>query len=244
MALTGTSRGEGSIDNPYEFSPASNFSAGTMAVLVLAYNNAGAFGADPFTSVTDSNGNTWTTRQSYLRDPGSGSEGCVLRILTSMQNGGTLTTGSVITLNASPEVDRAAWTLSEVSSSTGTPFYVTGGTTSASGTTATITSSSITNTNMIFGGFAAEDEAAITADSDTTNGSWSTQQTAVNTTAGTGASAMRVCSQRKIVNADGAQTYNLSWSGSTNDAAIGWIEISDISETLFDPFGTLGIFGI
>jgi hypothetical protein len=68
-----------------------------MAVLCLAYDNSGASGADPYNSISDSLGNTWTSRQAALYDPGAASAGVALRIFTTNQSAGTLTTGSTVT---------------------------------------------------------------------------------------------------------------------------------------------------
>jgi len=253
MALTGTDRGTASVDDTavggeWPFSPASNFTSGSLAVLCLVYDNNGTGGTDSFSSISDTNANTWTLRQNALQDPGSQDAGTVLRVYTSNQNSGTLTTGDTITvfLDLSGIGDRIqfVYTLMEVDSNTASvPTYVTGASSNGSGTSASITSTSITNTNMIIGVTGIENDGAVTPDSDATNGSWSTHQTSTNTTAGTGNLAQRISSQRKIVTASATQTYNTSFTSS--DYCIAWIELTDITtDSLFDPFGTLGIFGI
>src|ERR1051326_8772503 len=103
MALSGTDRGQNSTNTAGQtslaLSPASNFNAGKMAVLCVAYDNAGSGGSDPFSSISDTKGNTWTPRQNVLNDPGAASAGQCLRIFTTMQDVGTLTTGDTITVS-------------------------------------------------------------------------------------------------------------------------------------------------
>lgn len=243
MALTGTNRGTGgnaTAATTIAISPASNFTAGSFAILALAYDNSGTQGADPYSSITDSVGNTWTSRQNALNDPGAASAGSTLRIFTSTIS--TLTTANTITVTFGTSTTAKSWSLSEVTAAVDfAPSYVTGAVATGSTTTPTITSGSITSGNMIFGAMANEGNATVTADSDTTNGTWSTQQTVAN---GTGTGGMQVASQYKVTTGTGTQTYNLTLSA-TGDWAIGWIEITEVSTLAgFDPMGMLGFFGI
>lgn len=246
MALDATDRGTGGNNtaaSTIAISPDANFNAGSMAVLAIAYDNSGGGGTDTYSSITDNVGNTWTSRQNALRDPAAASAGCVLRIFTCTP-ASALLSSDIITVTFSNNVTAKCWTLSEVIPASGFSVeYLTGATASGSSTTPTITSGSITNGNLIFGAIAIENTSAITAeDSDTTNGSWVTQQT-IN--AGTGTTGMQVASQYKIVTGTGTQTYNLTISPSS-DWAIGWIEVQEtaITAALYDPMGMMGIFGV
>lgn len=243
MALTGTNRGTSEGSNTgatHPFSPISNFTTGAMAVLCLAYDNAGTNGADSFTSISDSLGNTWTTRQSALRDPGASFAGIVLRIFTTNQDAGTITTGTVVTVTLAETEGHpySAATFTEISSDAGSVSYVNGGTTANNVDGVTITTSSISSGNAVIGCLAREGSSqAPSGDSDTLNGSWSTQQFELET------GNISIASQYKVVTADGAQTYNHSGFGF--DQCIGWINVSEVvSYTMLDPFGTFGIFGI
>lgn len=244
MPLTGTNRGTGgntTAGTNITITPASNFSSSTMAVLAIAYDNSGGGGADPYSSITDSVGNTWTPRINVLNDPGAASAGSTLRIFTSNMTT-ALTTANTITVSFSSSTTAKSWTLSEIAA--GTNFiveYVTGASATGTSTTPTITSSSITSGNLILGAMGNEGNATITADSDTTNGTWSTQQTINN---GTGTSGMQIASQYKVTTGTGTQTYNLTLSAS-GDWCIGWIEVREASLfTASDPFGQMGFFGL
>jgi hypothetical protein len=90
-----------------------------------------------------------------------------------------------------------------------------------SGTAHSAAAVSVENGYTIFGATALEQTTAATADSDTTNGSWSSAYTRAAST-GTQATSQSITSQQKTVNATGNQTYNTS-SGSTRDWAVNTI---------------------
>ena len=227
MALSGADRGTGG-DNTAATTlavvPASNFTAGAMAVLKVAYDNAGSGGSDNYSSISDNHGNTWTSRQNVLNDPGAANAGTCLRIFTCGQNIATLTTSSTITVTFAANVTAKVWTLDEISG--GTPTYVTGGNTTAATVSPTVTSGSIASERAIIGAVGAESGTTqtVTQDADTSNGSWSTQQT---TKIGSTTSGQTIASQRKIVTATATQTYNPTLSISS-DTCIAWIEISEL----------------
>jgi len=245
MAITvvgrGASTNPGFAGEDITMVPSSNCT-GKMGVFCIAYDNAGTNGADPYVSISDSNSNTWTARVNVLRDPGSISDGIVVRIFTTAFNGGLLTTSDQITVDVNNTMGAFATSLYDVNGDS--LSYVTGATTSGASTSGTITSSSIPDTDLIIGVTGIEQDDAITADSDTTNGSWANTQTAADTFTGINTNAISISTQTKIVNADGAQTYNTSWATSC-DYGLAWIQIHDTpSASSIDPFGTLGIFGI
>jgi hypothetical protein len=245
MALTGTDRGSGNNNvagTSLVVTPVSNYAASSFAVLVGAYDNSGANGADPFSSIVDSVGNTWTSRQAALFDPGAASAGVTLRMFTSDMTVSTLTTANNITISFGANSTTAkAWVLHEITSNVvgATISYVQGnvgaGVTSAA---PTITTASITIGNAVIGAGAAESANTWAGDADTTNGNWSTQQ---SNAAGTGAAGMSVTSQRKIVTASATQTYNPTLTSA--DCILAWIELTEILPSL-DPMGAMGFFGI
>jgi hypothetical protein len=63
----------------------------------------------------------------------------------------------------------------------------------------------------------------ITPDADTTNGSWSTQQ---STAQGTTTNGIAVASQRKVVTATATQTYNVTLDN-VADCILGWIQLTE-----------------
>lgn len=230
MAITGADRGTGTDQTgatSVAIIPASNFTAGATAILVLAYDNEG--GIDNYSSISDSIGNTWASVLNGMDSPGGADQdGVCLRVFICHQNIGNITTGTTITVNfgAASVVDKA-WTLSEGYSDTGrglTFAYLSGISTSGTTTATTSTSEAIAAETMIVGCFAVEGggAAAITADSDTTNGSWSSAQYADG---GSGTGNISAFSQYKIVTASGSQTYNVGTPNS--DRVIGHIVLME-----------------
>lgn len=247
MALVGTNIGTGgniTSATTIAIVPPTNFTSNTLAVLALAYDNSGPSGSDPYSSISDSVGNVWTVRTAGLNDPAAANAGSTLRIFTSPIS--NLLTTSTITVTFGTATVAKSWTLTQFSSNTvglTADVLSTGINTTGATTTPSSNATSVTNGNAIFGAMANEGNATVTADSDTLNGSWSTQQTIAN---GTGTSGMQVASQFKIVNATGNQTYNLTLSASGNwtVSVITIQEITAPTTSFFDPFGMNGIFGI
>lgn len=232
MAITGTDRGTGTHNtsaSSFTLSPSGNFAAGSFAVLVVSADNSASGGSsNNFTTVTDTNSNTWTLRQSPLFDNGAANAGVQGAIYTTPMDGGTLTTGSTITVNFGAATVAKAWTLSEVVPTSGSKIvYVTGGVnTGTTGTAPTVTTGSITNGNMVVGALFNEQGTGqtVTQDGDSTNGAWSAQQTAE---IGTTAAGMSVSSQRKVVTSTAAQTFNPTL-GVSSDVILAWVELSEL----------------
>ncbi len=235
MAITGTDRGSGNSNasaTTFTLSPASNFAAGSWAVLVVAADNSSSGGAiHEITSVTDTHGNVWTPRIAPLFDNGGVSAGVQGAIFTTPMAAGTLTTGSTITVNITTASTAEAWTLMEIVPTAGKVIsYVTGAVNTGAATNApTVTTSSITSGNMVIGALFNEYGTAqtVTGDGDSTNGSWSAQQT---NEIGTTAAGMTVSSQRKIVTSTATQTFNPTL-GTSSDVILGWIELTEIAGT-------------
>lgn len=229
MALTVTSRGtnkDKTAGTSYGFSPGSNFAIDSLAVLVIACDNAGTNGANPITGVTDNGtGQGWAQRQTVNRTPGSvANDGCSCEIWTQQIGSGRLNTTDTVTVAfGAVSVAAKAYTLIEVTAGGGTyARYLTGNTTSGSGTAFTMTTASIANTDAVICGLALEDNSSGADDADTTNGNWSTGQ-ASNTTTGGAATNIGTRSQAKVVTATGAQTWNFTVTNT--DWAAAWIEV-------------------
>lgn len=224
MALIVTNRGSAGLASATTLScaPTSNFQHGTLGVLVLAYDNSGASGADPFSSISDSLGNTWTSRQRALWDPGAASAGATCGIFTGILNNGLKTTDTVSVVVSSAAV--AAYALFEVSSDLGvTPVYQTGNVGTGATTGApTVTTSSLTSGWALIGGGAAEGGDTWAGDADSSNGTWSTQQHAAQ---GSGNSGMSVTAQSKVVTGTATQTYNPTLTSA--DCILAWIAASE-----------------
>jgi hypothetical protein len=242
MSLTGANRGDGT-DNAaqpaIQILPTSNFTAGAMAVLCVSSDNP-ASGND-INSVTDTLGNTWTKRQSPVIDPGAAAAGHQGAIFTTPQDGGTLTTSTLITIIWGANKTAKTWVLMEVVGSAGVPTYVTGniGTGGTGTTSPTITTGSITSGDMVIAMLALEagTTETITQDGDSTNGAWSAQQTRE---VGSTTSGSNIASQRKVVTATATQTYNPTL-GIAGDLCLAWIQIH---ETVTESHsGTLAVSG-
>lgn len=222
MALTGTDRGANNNNvagTSVTITPGSNFAAGSVAVLCLAYDNSGASGADPFSSITDSVGNTWYTIRRALYDPGAASAGVTLGMFFSYQGVATLTTANTITVSFGSSTTAKAWALHEVLCATGYIEILDGNANTAGSATGTptVTTATVPNGAILIAAAAAESANTFTGDSDTTNGNWSTHQSSA---AGTGTSGMSISSQRKVVTATATQTYNPTLTSA--DCILSW----------------------
>lgn len=230
-APTITSRGTGGNNTAATTlvcAPSGTIAAGSMGVLVIAADNAGSGGAAAVcpAEVTDSVGNVWTRRNSTIRDPNTASSGAELGIYTCNKLTTQLTTSDNITVtwDASVSVTAKAYTLTEIVPTDNTYHIVYGGTATGvtgNGANPTTTTSSITSGHVVIGGGAAEaSSGAWTEDGDTSNGTWTTQQTAGY---GTTTSGMCVTSQAKITTGTATQTYNPALAAV--DSAIAWISV-------------------
>jgi hypothetical protein len=147
-----------------------------------------------------------------------------------------LITTDQVTINFSPNTTSKAGAIFKVTPDAGfklsrlTSAFTAGAATG----TPTITTSSITSGDLVVGVLAAETNAAITADADTTNGNWSAQITDTGNT-GTVATSMRVASQAKVVTGTATQTYNPTLTSA--DVIIGWVSFTQIktSHTTLHP---------
>ena len=179
MALTMTDIGTGSNNTSattLSITIPSDFNYGSSAIISLAYDNAGSQGADPYLSITDTTGNTWSTVVSVLNDPAAASAGATLRIFKSDQTTGTLLTGSVVTVTFNTATTAKVWTINMIESDT---YLVNANNfNSAISTTATpsITTTALTNNNIVLGVVGGEGNGTRTGDTDTVGGNWSTAQ--------------------------------------------------------------------
>lgn len=229
-AITVQSRGTGGNTTgatSVTVTPGSNLAAGSMGVIVVAADNAGTAGnaANCNTSMTDSVGNSWTLRLDVWYDNGAASAGAELCIYTGALTT-AFTTANNVVVGFGNSVTAKSWTLTEiVPSALMVPQYVTGaGGPGATDGVPTITTTSITNGDVVIGGGAAEATLSWTGDADTTNGSWTNEQEIGN---GTGTTGAAVTSQAKVVTATATQTYNPTLTSA--DRIIGWIQITEVT---------------
>lgn len=236
--LTVTARGtvtNNSSASTFVCSPGSTIAAGSMGVIVLATDNATGAGATPmFTDATktDSVGNTWTRRQNVVYDPGANAAGTAIAIFTAPITT-QLTSGDNLTLNLAAAATPKVAVFWQVSGATGQDYLnsgvkCSGCTSGQTGTAVQLTTGSITNTNAVVCFVGAEGSSTITADSDTTNGSWNTQQTNV---AGTTTTGQHIASQVKVVTATATQSYDVTL-GTSEDWNAGWVEIQEVTTSV------------
>ena len=233
MALVGTDRGTGTHNTgatSFNLTVGGNFAEGSIAVLIVAADNSSSGGStNDFSTIVDlSQGNSFQARQLPIFDNGAASAGVQGIIATSEQHEGLLQSGQLISVSFGSSPVAKAWTLMEVKSDDprkSVKFVQGANGTGATTTTPTITTGSITNTNMVIAAIFNEQGTGqtITQDGDATNGTWSTQQTAE---IGTTATGMSVASQRKVVTASATQTYNPTL-GVSSDLIMSWIELTE-----------------
>lgn len=222
MSLSCTARGtggSGTAGTSLTATPSGNFAIGSLAVLVIAYDNSGSSGADPYSSIADNAGfgTRWFAKHNTLRDPSTASSGCVLRIFTC-QVDAPLTTSHTVTVTVSANA-AWAWALWEVVPDSGyVALYASQATGSGGTGNPTCTSPTVNVGEVCIGGISYEyGEAPATTDSDTTNGTWSTAQSA---NYGSTTSGISVSSQWKLQTTTAStQTFNQTRTNSSDYAA-------------------------
>lgn len=217
-----------------------NAAVGDLIVVAVAAANSGTSGASSIASCSDGGTNTFSKRGEINQTPGSASgDGATFAWFTAPVTGAL--SGATIQVNFSPNVAQKAITVYVVSATGGTIDTPTagGGQTGAS-STPSVTKGSVTSGYAFFGGVAAETDDGYTADSDTTNGSWSTLQD-VQADGGGDASAMQLATQYKIVTSTGGQTYNPTITGgASRDWAANWLEVGFTAGADPDPLTANG----
>jgi hypothetical protein len=221
MALTITDAGNGTdTASSASLSTGATITAsvGDWLVALIAADNAEASGGSSLTSVTDSAGNTYTQRANVTQDPGVANAGTTLGIFTAPVTS-ALSSGAV-TANFSPNTASKGIQVYRVQPGGGEAVqFVAADAVGSVGLTSTHSAAtvSVTNGDTIFGGAAIETNLAITGDSDTTNGNWSSIITMVANT-GTGNSSQSCSSQFKTVNATGNQDWAATTAGNVDSA--------------------------
>lgn len=196
-------------------------SVGDMLVAVVAADNNGTSGANSLTSVQDSSSNTWTQQALILYDPGAAAAGATLGVYTAPVT--SAPTGGTFTANFSPNTTAKALRVYRVQSSTGGVQVINAYTLSDAGSTGTTTTHSaptvsVTDGDTIFGFGAIESNTTMTADSDTTNGTWSASGTRTLASGAGDATSMAAMHQFKTVNATGNQDWAQTTAGSEDSA--------------------------
>lgn len=219
MALAITNRGLGTNNTAglsFTLSPTSNFAAGSTAVLCIAADNNSAGGAtNNIDSVTDSLGNTWTKRQGPVFDNGAAAAGVQGAIFDTEMDGGTITTGTVITVNIGTSTTAKTWTLTQIAPAAGNVARFRAGANKSAGATGTAmtlgASPSVNVGEVLVAAIFMESgttQTASTPDADATNGTWSANQYAE---IGSTTSGSCIISQCKLqTTAASTQTYDVT----------------------------------
>jgi hypothetical protein len=232
MALTVTSRGGGATTTGTTTASitgrSATLAAGSLGVLCIALDNAGSGGATAAapTTATDSKGNVWTRQADGIYDPGAASAGIEGAIYTAPIVTAFLTTDTLtLTWIAGVTVAAKAWTWYEVIPSAGNYAEFSSGTFGAGAGAANgqITTVSIPVGDAVIAGYFSENVAAVTGDSDSTNGSWTAQQTQ---TVGSTTSGVRIATQQKVqTTTPSTQSYDVTVS--SQDRIVGYIVVHE-----------------
>lgn len=235
MALTVTSRGTGTHNTGATTlvpgGRTATLAAGSMGVLAIALDNAGAGGATAAApaSWTDAKANVWTLRTdaSGVFDNGAASAGIEMAWYTAPITVALLTTDlGTITWAGGVSPVAKAWTWYEVIPGAGASVtYSTGGKIAgAAAANATVVTASVAVGNAVIAGYFAEGVAAVTGDSDTTNGTWTAQQTA---TIGATTSGVRIATQQKVQTTT-ASTQSYDVTVASQDRIAGYIMLAEV----------------
>lgn len=245
MAITATGRGTSGAEvgaggtGTNNLTPSGNCAAGSLLVAVYIYRNSGGGGADGFTSFTDTKSNTWTTQFTLKYDPAGADAGFMLRVLTTTQDGGTLTTGDTVTGQYNwNSGNGSVILLTELASNAGGTIGFLTGAIAASATSSaspTITSGTITVGDAIVGfGGSRLGTGTWSNDADTSNGSWVAAQQA------TFSAVYNAISQAKVVTGTATQTYNPTLSVA-NFQGLGWVSAHETPAATANPRRTTQI---
>ncbi len=190
--------------------------AGKLLLLCIAADNAGTSGVSSVSGVTDSGGNTYALIVETNRTSGAALDGCTASIYGSVLTSSLSTVlGSQIFVAFSPNTAAKGVLVYSVTGSSGAAYA----TDSASGSGATYSSNasaSMAVGDSYIGAIANESNTAPALDSDTTNGTWSTSQTAVSNGSGGDATKMSLRVAVKIVTGAGTQTMDAATGASTD----------------------------
>lgn len=207
--------------------PSSNCTAAGTLILCISYNNSLIDGSDPFDSIDDSYGNTWTLRVSQIQSPnGLAADGVIMRIYSTNQNISPLTTGDSIVVRFLEDIDVACSFLLQITSDNSITYTDANSAPFPSDHFPTISSISLTTNDIIIGCAASNGNSNKHGDSDTTNGSWSSDYTD-QTKNGV---SNQLISQYKIISGTGAQSYDPQLGEVTDlgeEIVIGYVVFTD-----------------
>jgi hypothetical protein len=227
MAATITDSGNSTAlggSNPvFITSAAQSGAVGDWFLAWIACSNDGSGGASvgPTLSLSGGGGGaaaTFTKRVDIVYDPGAAGAGAEL-IGYTIEVTGTITTGN-FQLDMTSTPTEASCELYKIVPGAGEAVsFIAADTTGSTGNASTYSAAtvSVTNGDMIFAAASIETDDAITGDTDTTNGSWSTILSRLDDN-GADAATMVCSSQYKTVTATGNQDWACT-SSTARDSA-------------------------
>lgn len=199
---------------------ASNVAAGNVLILAVTADNLSS-NTPTVSSISKPGGETasWTSLGAIPSSTATGAGGVVTELwaIKTTQQWNSATT---VTVTLSGSVTKKAVVLSEFN---GVDVRLRGSaaTSTSTGGTPTITSSATYQPgDLVLGWAGFENNAAPTADSDTSNGSWAAG-TSTFTTGGGAAANVAVILQYKIITGSGTQTYNPTGSSDSGAGVVG-----------------------
>jgi len=221
QAGTGNSTTSGTT---FSVTPTVSFAVNDTVVVCSAHDNLFS-GAPYISSVTDSQGNTYSLAAGNKTQGGSGADRATVAIYRCNVTT-ALSTSDTITITFSGSLAAKAVVLYKISAASNkkaslrlaaaaTPLP---STTNFSGGSPTMV-----NGEALIRALAIEDSQTVTGDSDTTRGSWSAAYSA--TALGASATAsMQIFTQTKIVTANGTQTWDVTFTSADTATAYGIFE--------------------
>jgi hypothetical protein len=221
QAGTGNSTTSGTT---FSVTPTVSFAVNDTVVLCSAHDNR-VSGSPYISSVTDSQGNTYSLAAGAKTQGGSGADRATVAIYWCNVTT-ALSTSDTITITFNGSLAAKAVVLYKISAASNkkaslrlaasaTPIPAT---TNFSGGSPTII-----NGEAFIRALAIEDSQTVTGDSDTTRGSWSAAYSA--TAVGASATAsMQIFTQTKIVTANGIQTWDVTFTSADTATAYGIFE--------------------
>lgn len=197
----------------------------SLFVLCVEYDNTGSGGSDSYSSIADTDGNTWTSVANTIINPGGTGTGTCLRVFTCEQDVAAFAPADTVTVTFSTTVTVKCWAMMQFLGTNGRPRYKTSWAETSTSASPTITSgASISAGNCVIGVIGREDVAVISnLDVDEDNGFW---LYALNSGVGTGNAGGRIVAQMKHCTATATQTYNIV-SGTSADNCEIMVEIED-----------------
>lgn len=199
---------------------------GDFLVLAVAADNNGTAGASSTSaSITDPAGNTWTRRSETNRTAaGVAADGITLSIWTCPVT--VALSSATITVNFSPNTTAKAALIKKIAPAAGETIVYRSAGSGASGSDTSFSTGTVAGVPLgdtILGFCGLQARVNPTPDSDTTNGSWSSNFIAI-ADSGTVGTSVLVYGQHKTVTATGDQSWDTSF-GSARQYALNYIAV-------------------